>query len=137
MSNKFYRFLLLLPDNCDTHKRWWNVKYAQNIRFLNSLFLSRKRHRIRFTKKVKQHLFRTITTEVKTRGQGCCFYVGNSSASFSVLALKGLFTDSTSAAISEKTGTREWDKTDTPPTTITLETIRTSAAIFRRVGICA
>jgi hypothetical protein len=44
---------------------------------------------------------------------------------------------STSAAICEKTGTREWDKTDTPPTTITLETIRTSAAIFRRVGICA
>jgi len=28
-------------------------------------------------------------------------------------------------------------KTDTPPTTITLETLRTSAAIFRRVGICA
>ena len=42
-----------------------------------------------------------------------------------------------SAAICEKTGTREWDKTDTPPTTITLSTLRTSAAIFRRVGICA
>jgi hypothetical protein len=28
-------------------------------------------------------------------------------------------------------------KNDTPPTTITLETIRTSAAMFRRVGICA
>ena len=28
-------------------------------------------------------------------------------------------------------------KTDTPPTTITLSTLRTSAAIFRRVGICA
>jgi hypothetical protein len=45
-------------------------------------------------------------------------------------------TDS-SAAICEKTGTREWDKPDTHQTTITLSTLRNSAAIFRRVGICA
>jgi hypothetical protein len=50
---------------------------------------------------------------------------------------KALSSNKQTAAICEKTGTREWDKTDTPPTTITLETIRTSAAIFRRVGICA
>jgi len=48
-----------------------------------------------------------------------------------------LFTDSIGAAISEKTGTREWDKADTPPPTTTLSTLRSSAAIFRRVGICA
>ena len=32
---------------------------------------------------------------------------------------------------------KQLKKTDTPPTTITLETIRTSAGVFRRVGICA
>jgi hypothetical protein len=32
---------------------------------------------------------------------------------------------------------KQLKKPDTPPLTITLETIRTSAAIFRRVGICA
>lgn len=42
-----------------------------------------------------------------------------------------------SAAIGEKTGTIKWDKPSTPPPTITLSTLRTSAAIFRRVGICA
>jgi hypothetical protein len=38
-------------------------------------------------------------------------------------------TDS-SAAICEKTGTREWDKTDTPPTTITLSTIRHGVGFY-------
>ncbi len=51
--------------------------------------------------------------------------------------LKGGAIDALRATIKAFSLDHTKQATDTPPTTITLETLRTSAGIFRRVGICA
>ncbi|MDP3333137.1 MAG: hypothetical protein Q8S55_14340 [Methylococcaceae bacterium] len=51
--------------------------------------------------------------------------------------LKGGAIDALMATIKTFSLNHTKQASDTPPTTITLSTLRTSAAIFRRVGICA
>jgi hypothetical protein len=63
------------------------------------------------------------------KAQGLSFYVMPINTALSVSELKILFTDSI-AAMCEKTGTREWNKTDTPPPTITLSTIRHGVGFY-------
>jgi len=127
IGNKFVQFFMSITNiaRCDTYTMWG---YTKGVRSLNRLFLN-KRYRLEFTKSA-------ITNSIRMKAQGLSFYVMPINTALSVSELKILFTDSI-AAMCEKTGTREWNKTDTPPTTITLSTLRHSAAIFRRTGTLA
>ena len=121
-NNKFFQFFMLLTNGMRCNA-YINYKHTKHIQFINRLCLI-KRYRPSFTKS-------SIETSIDMASNGIFLYT------MPITRLCLFFIDSIKAVATISTGTREWNKTDTPTTTTTLSTLRTSAGIFRRVGICA